>query len=195
MTALVQPSPVSIEDYLAGEEHSEVKHEYLGGAVHAMAGGTNDHSAISANAIGSLFSSLRGKPCRTFTGDTKVRIEFPDHTRFYYPDALVVCQQNSGSDHYQDRPAVIVEVLSESTRRTDLGEKRDAYLSIPSLKVLLLAETDRPYVLACRRRPEGGFAAEAHSGLDAVIDLPEIGAALPLADLYEGISFPGLPAS
>ena len=95
-------------------------------------------------------------------------------------------------DHHQRRyrQEQQTAVLSESTRRTDLGEKRDAYLSIPSLKVLLLAESDRPYVLVCRRQPEGGFAAEAHSGLAAVIDLPEIGAALPLADLYEGISFP-----
>lgn len=190
MTAVLRPSPVTIEDYLAGEEASEVKHEYLGGTVHAMAGGTNDHAAISANGIVSLGVALRGKSCRLFTSDTRVRIDFADHTRFYYPDAQVVCQLNSGSDRFQDRPAVVIEVLSESTRRTDLGEKRDAYLSIPSLKALILAESDRPYVLVYRRRAEGGFAAEEYAGTEAVIELPEIGAALPLSELYDGIKFP-----
>jgi Uma2 family endonuclease len=77
---------VSIEDYLAGEEDSGIKHEYLGGAVHALACGTTDHAALSANAIGSLGGQLRGKPCRTFTSDLKVRIDLPEHTRFYYPE-------------------------------------------------------------------------------------------------------------
>jgi Uma2 family endonuclease len=76
-------------------------------------------------------------------------------------------------------------VLSESTRRADLGEKRDTYLTIPSLKVLLLVESEEIAVTVHRRRVEGDFAVEYHAGLEAVIPLPEIEAELPLADLYE----------
>jgi len=187
MTAIKLPNSISIADYLAGEELSDVKHEYLGGTVHAMAGSTNRHSAISTNALTSIASQLRGKPCRPFGSDTKIRIEYPDHTRFYYPDALVACHMNPPTDHFQDHPAVVIEALSDSTRRTDLGEKRDAYLTIPSLKALLFVEPDSPEVLVHRRKPEGGFAVEIFTGLDAVIPLPEIEAELPLSDLYEGI--------
>lgn len=190
MTALRKTHFLSIEDYLAGEEDSPLKHEYLGGAVHAMAGGSADHAAISANVIVSLGGQLRGKTCRTFTSDLKVRIDLPEHTRFYYPDVQVVCQPGTGDTRYQDRPSVVVEVLSESTRRTDLGEKKDAYLAIPSLKVLLLAESDLPYVLVYRRRPAGGFATEIYDAVEGVIPLPEIEASLPLADLYDQITFP-----
>lgn len=190
MPALGKAAFRSIEDYLADEEIAEVKHEYLGGSVHPMAGGTAAHAGISANAIGSLGDQLRGKPCRTFTSDLKVRIDLPEHTRFYYPDLQVVCHPGAGDDRYQDRPTVVIEVLSESTRRTDLGEKKDAYLAIPSLKVLLLAESDLPYVLVYRRRPTGGFATEIRDGMDAVIPLPEIEASLPLAELYDRIVFP-----
>jgi Uma2 family endonuclease len=189
VTALKQPNSLTIADYLAGEELGDVKHEYLGGTVHAMAGASNQHNAISVNAVGFLLAQLRGKPCRPFNSDTKVRIEYPDHTRFYYPDALVVCHPNPSTDHFQDQPVVIIEVLSDSTRRTDLGEKRDAYLTISSLKVLILAESEAPAVILHRRKSEGGFAVEAHSGLDAVIPLPEIDASLPLADLYEQVEF------
>jgi Uma2 family endonuclease len=84
---------------------------------------------------------------------------------------------------------VIVEVLSDSTRRTDLAEKRDAYLTIPSLRVLIFAEPDRPALIVHRRATDGGFAREDYTGLEAVVLLPEIESALPLAEVYEGVEF------
>ena len=187
MIELNPPSPSTIAEYLAGEEDSTVKHEFLGGTVHAMAGATNQHNAIAISSIIALGSQLRGKACQPFNSDTKVRVEFSDHTRFYYPDAMVVCHPNPPAEHFQDRPVLLIEVLSDSTRRADLGEKRDAYLTIPSLKVLLFVEPDTPMVTLHRRKPEGGFAIEHHSGMDAVIPLPEIEGNLPLAALYERV--------
>jgi Uma2 family endonuclease len=189
MTALKQPDFISIAEYLAGEEISGVKHEYLGGAVHAMAGATNQHNSIAGNCFAALHGKLRGKSCQPFNSDTKIRIEYPDHTRFYYPDAMVVCQPNSASDHFQDQPVVVIEVLSDSTRRADLVEKRDAYLTIPSLKVLIFVEPDSPSATLHRAEPGGGFAVERHTGLEAIIPLPEIEASLPLAEVYERVTF------
>ena len=191
MTAQKQPAATSIDEYLAGEEGSAVKHEYLGGAVHAMAGATNGHNAIASNSIVALGARLRGKPCRPYNSDTKVRIELSGHTRFYYPDAMVVCHPNPRSDHFQDHPVVVIEVLSESTRRIDLGEKCEAYLRIPSLQVLLLVESEKIAVTVHRRQADGGFIEEYHAGTDAVIPLPEIEAELPLAELYEGAGMEG----
>lgn len=189
MSALRKPAPISVADYLAGELVAEVKHEYLGGEVHAMAGGSNRHNAISGNTYLSLGNSLRGKPCRPFNSDTKVRIQLLSHTRFYYPDAMVVCDRNRDQDHWQDRPVVIVEVLSESTRRTDLTEKREAYLAIPSLMALIFVEPDEAALIVHRRKADGGFAREDYAGLDAAVPLPEIECSLPLAEVYEGVAF------
>ena len=69
MTGLGHPALVSVEDYLAGEETSDVKHEYLGGTVHAMAGATNRHNVIATNSIISPGGHLRGKPCQPLNGD------------------------------------------------------------------------------------------------------------------------------
>jgi len=189
MSARAIPAPLSVDDYLAGELVSAVRHEYLGGAVHAMSGGSNQHGEIAANAVVALGAGLRGKPCRVLTGDTKVRIDLPNQTRFYYPDAFVVCDRSAKHLLFQDHPVIVVEVLSPSTRRLDLTEKRDAYLTVPSLRVLLLVETDAPHVWANRRQPDGTFATEIHSGLDSIIPLPEVDTALPLADLYDRITF------
>src|ERR1700719_4638260 len=101
---------VSVEDYLASELISPVKHEYLAGVVYAMAGARNLHNLISSNTHGSLHARLRGRSCRAFTSDTKIRVRLPTHFRFYYPDASVICRPNPSNDSFQDEPAVILEV-------------------------------------------------------------------------------------
>lgn len=190
MTAAKKLNPISVEDYLAGELVSSVKHEYVDGYVYAMSGGTNAHSAIAANITIRLGGQLRGKPCRPFTSDTKILIQLPTRTRAYYPDLSIVCDRNPATDSFQSAPVVIVEVLSKSTRELDESNKREDYLSLPSMKVLLHVEQDRPLVRLWRRRPDGSdFEVEVYEGLDAIIELPEIEASLPLADVYEAIEF------
>ena len=188
MSALKKPELLSEEDYLAGELVSPMKHEFLGGVVYAMAGGRNVHNLIATNTVSVLHGCLRGQRRRAYNSDTKIRVRVAGRVRFYYPDSLVVCEPNLPGDTFHDNPAVITEVLSASTRRTDEGEKLDAYTSIPSLRVYLMIEQDRPFIVA-HRRTDAGFIREVYAGMDAVVPLPEIGAALPLAEAYEAIVF------
>src|SRR5436190_21922975 len=188
MSAARKLNLVSVEDYLAGELASPVKHEYLGGVVFAMAGGRNAHNIIKVNVVGSLYGRLRGRPCRPFDSDTKIRIHLPTQMRFYYPDVSVICRPNPQDDSFQDEPAAIFEVLSHRTRRVDLGEKKDAYLTIPCLAVYVLLEQETASAIVYRRTAQG-FVREVYEGLDAVIPLGEIEAALPLAEVYGGVEF------
>jgi Uma2 family endonuclease len=188
MSAAAKTTNVSVDDYLAGELVSPTKHEYLGGYVYAMAGAKNAHNIIAGNVFARLHLALRGKRCRPFNSDTKIRVKLPTHVRFYYPDASVVCDQNPADDSFQDRPVVIVEVLSEKTRRVDLGEKKDAYFTIPTLQALVLFEQSRA-AATVYRRTERGFDEELYATLDAVIPLGEIDAILPLAEAYEAVEF------
>jgi Uma2 family endonuclease len=188
MSAAAKSSQVSVDDYLAGELRSSIKHEYLGGYVYAMAGAKNAHNIVATNVVGSLHAQLRGKRCRPFNSDTKIRVKLPTHVRFYYPDASVVCDQNPADDSFQDRPVVVVEVLSEGTRRVDFGEKKDAYLTIPTLQTLVLFEQSRA-AATVYRRAEQGFVEESYGQPDDVIPLGEIEAELPLADVFEGVEF------
>jgi Uma2 family endonuclease len=188
MTAAKQMPLVPVEDYLAGELVGKVKHEYSGGYVYAMAGGRNVHNVIATAFLGLMHAKLRGSPCQPFNSDTKVRVRMPTHTRFYYPDGMVVCEPNSPNDQFQDRAVVIAEVLSVKTRRTDEGEKREAYLTIPTLAAYLLIETESPRVVAYQRASEG-FVARVYEGVEAGVPLDAIGAELSLAELYERVDF------
>jgi Uma2 family endonuclease len=188
MSAAVRLHRISVEDYLAGELNSRVKHEYLGGFVYAMAGATNAHNLIASNTAGELHNRLRSTSCRAYNSDTKIRIKLPTHFDFYYPDASVICESNPPKDSFQDRPVLIVEVLSRKTRRIDQGEKKDAYLTIPTLHLYLLIEQDFPGVTVYRRT-EQGFVQETYADLQEAIPLPELNAELPLADIYEEVKF------
>jgi Uma2 family endonuclease len=188
MSAAREFQYVTVGDYLAGEFESQVKHEYLGGIVYAMAGGRNVHNLIASNFLGELRERLRGKSCRPYNSNTKIRVHLPTQVRFYYPDGSVICRPNPANDSFQDQPTVVAEVISKRTRRVDEGEKKDAYLTIPSLAVYLLVEQDLPAVTAYRRT-EHGFIREDYRGMEASIPLGEIGAELPLAELYGGVEF------
>lgn len=181
-------SPISVENYLAGEQRARLKHEYVAGMIYAMAGGTYAHSLIASNVLGELYAQLKGKPCRALNSDSKVRVQSGTYTRFYYPDASVVCGENVLDEVFQDKPTVIVEVLSETTRRTDEGEKLEAYQKIPTLNVYLMFEQDIAGVVVYRRAGTT-FQREVYSDLAAIIPLPEIAAELRLASVYEDVNF------
>lgn len=179
---------VSVEDYLAAELIAPLKHEYVDGMVYAMAGARNAHNLITTNTIVALGVRLRGRKCRPYNSDTKIRIKQARRIRFYYPDISVTCRPNPQDDSFQDRPRVVFEVLSRKTRRIDEGEKKDAYLTIPSLGVYALVEQQTALVVVYRRT-NGGFKREVYEGLDAVLPLGEIEIDLPLAEVYDGVDF------
>ncbi len=188
MSTASQYHPVSVTDYLAGERQAKRKHEFVDGVVYTMAGATVQHNRIASNATVALGSQLRDKRCEVFNSDMKIRVRLSRGTRFYYPDVHVVCQTGTPSDVFHDAPVVIVEVISESTRRTDEFEKREAYLTIDSLSVYILVETSAPSALVYRRA-DSGFEREVYAGLDAIIPLPEIESELAISEIYRNVEF------
>ena len=188
MSSEQQNQPVTVVDYLEGELASALKHEFVDGVVYAMAGATTTHNRIATNSTVAIGSQLRGKRCQVFNSDMKVRVRQSRSTRFYYPDLSVVCRPNPGEATFQDDPVVIVEVISESTRRVDEYEKREACLSINSLCVYILLEANSAAALVYRRTDDG-FARENYDGPDAILSLPEIECHLSLADAYAQVEF------
>lgn len=185
MSTVVQTAEwISPEEYLTGERASEVRHEYLDGRVYAMAGSSDDHNRIAGNIFSELRERLRGKPCEPFINDMKVKIppEFAD--AFYYPDVIVACDPMDKAKYYRERPAIIFEVLSPDTERTDRREKALAYRHIPTLEIYVLVAQDAMAVTVMRRA-EPGWSTEVMQGRNAVLKLPNIGVEIPLERIYE----------
>jgi Uma2 family endonuclease len=188
MSSAHQFKPISVDDYLEGELLAKNKHEYVDGRVYAMSGAKNVHNRIASRVLGSLYQQLGSSRCEAFNSDTKVRIRTEQRTYFYYPDAVVVCDSNPDDDTFQDQPVVIVEVISDSTRRIDEGEKRVNYLSVPSLDAYILLEQDRRTARVFQRTANQ-FLESIYTDPDSVVPIPAINAQLYFSEVYAGIEF------
>lgn len=180
--ARVSPPRVTYAEYLATEEKSETKHEYLRGEVWAMAGGTIEHGRLQVNVTGELRNALRRRPCIVLSSDVRVRIDATD--RSTYPDASIVCGERKISPDDPDgvtNPTVIVEVLSDSTEKSDRGEKFAHYRHLASLEEYVLVSQDERRIEVFRRGPEGWTLSEAVAGqtltlrsIDVTLDVDAI---------------------
>ncbi|QFY89728.1 Uma2 family endonuclease [Magnetovirga frankeli] len=142
---------LSVEDYLAGEQQSEIRHEYIDGQVYAMVGASDRHGLIVNALAFALTPAARRRGCQLFTSDMKVRLEIGGSSIFYYPDLLLSCDGDDRHAYFRSSPCLIVEVLSESTQRVDRQEKFLSYRQIPSLQEYLLVAQDERR-LECFRR-------------------------------------------
>lgn len=174
------------EEYLALERRAEFKSEYVDGAAYAMAGGSERHNLIAANIIIEIGGQLRGRPCRIYPSDLKVRV--PNSTRFFYPDVSVVCGETLFADEERDvvlNPVLIVEVLSESTAGFDRGKKFLSYQQIPSLQEYLLVSQDEFLIEHYLRQGDENWLYTKVSGLEGRVLLPSVECELGLAAVYD----------
>ncbi len=140
---------VSVEEYLASEKRSKIRHEYVDGRLFAMADSTLKHNILSGNLFSLLHAKAKNGQCRVFIHAVKVRVEATNS--FYYPDVMVSCAQLSQSAVFTNQPVLLVEVLSPSTSAIDRREKPIAYKQIPSLQEYLIVHQRKRCVEIYRR--------------------------------------------
>jgi Uma2 family endonuclease len=172
-------------EYLALEEVSNTKHEYLDGEILAMAGGTPEHAELSAAIIASLHRQLR-TGCRVFSSDLRVRVSATGLAT--YPDVTVVCgplERDPDGPATILNPALIVEVLSDSTEEYDRGEKLAHYQRVPSLQGIVYASQREPRLELWLRAGEAWVQQTAGGG--DTLELPSVGARLAVDELYAGL--------
>lgn len=157
---------MSRAEYVAAEQASSLRHEYLNGQVYAMAGGTPEHGALAAAVMGELRAALVGKPCRVYSSD--VRVSILETRLVTYPDASVVCGTLETDPADRDavtNPILVVEVLSESTEAYDRGAKAAHYRQVPSLMEYVFLSQDEPRIEVYRRVAPGRWELrEARTG-------------------------------
>jgi Uma2 family endonuclease len=174
------------EAYLVMEAAARQRHEYVAGAVYAMAGGSQRHNRIALNLAARLLVHLAGRPCQVYMSDVKLFVAAAE--AYYYPDVMVVCgeaQATAGTALVVDAPVLVVEVLSEATESIDRREKLAAYRRLPSLQEYALVSQDRLEVELYRREGDIGWLYLCYEPGD-VVQFASVGVDLPLAELYAG---------
>ena len=139
---------ISEQQYLEDEKVREIKHEYINGEIYARNDFSRNHVQLTGN-VARQFGNFLADDFRfeVFLSKMKLRVK----GNFFYPDVLVVDGNDKTHDYYVEKPLIIVEVLSKSTRRFDQTGKFEFYKTIPSLEEYVLIEQDFAEIEVCRR--------------------------------------------
>lgn len=192
-----RPGPFTWDEYMAWEAEQEEKWELVDGyavprserwhydPVTGMAGATFAHNAAVTNLITALTLKLRGGPCWALPSDIKTRSPTGASR---YPDVTVQCGRSDFSALLSSDPRVMIEVLSPSNTLSQQLRLLDDYQAVPSVEQIIFLEQDRPFALSWTREAGGWRRAEVE-GLDATLDMPSLGAALPFLEIYDGFPF------
>jgi Uma2 family endonuclease len=179
---------ITPEEYLAREEVAEIKSEYYRGEVCSMAGASISHNRLVKNLITGLETGLRGENREAFMDNMRLWVEA--FGLFTYPDLMVVCGAPKFYENRDDtiiNPLVIIEVLSESTKNYDRGEKLKFYRGIPSLQEYVLIDQYsihlEQYFLEA---PPKWVLSEYHKLVDT-LKFKKIDFQISLKDLYQRV--------
>ncbi|HKQ67939.1 MAG TPA: Uma2 family endonuclease [Polyangiaceae bacterium] len=183
-------TPFTEAEYIALERASDRKHEFIDGAIVAMAGARPPHNVISANVTAALVALTRGRGCATMTSDQRVHV--PATKLYAYPDVSVTCgERRYGHEDPPSllNPTVVVEVTSDSTEDFDRGTKFLHYQAITDLSDYLIVSHREHRVDHFHRQGDGQWHLATHGRLDATVDLVALGGVILLADIYAGVDF------
>lgn len=180
----------TIEEYLAMEDIATEKHEYYKGEIFAMSGTKMPHNIISKNLFIGLGIKLKGKKCQPFGSDMRVHIKA--NTLFTYPDISIICgePETLNNDNLNVlNPAIIIEILSPSTKNYDRGEKFKLYRDIPTLKEYILVDSESIHVEIFRLNEAGHWELEEYKLEGEPLNIKTINENIPIGDIYEGVKF------
>lgn len=178
----------SFEEYLEIANRSANRVELWDGAILDMSGGSPRHSAICSNIGRILGVQLRGKQCRVF--DANLRVRSIGASRTTYADVTIVCgalELDPADKTGQTvlNPTILIEVLSPTTESDDRGPKLDCYKAIASVSGVVLVAQDEPVITLHERRPDGSWSRAEHTS--GTVTLPASGCSLLLSEVYEDL--------
>jgi len=185
---------MSPSEYLDWERMQEERHEYISGEVYTvtenMSGASFKHTIINSHVLIAIGAFLKDKPCNAFVND--LRIEVKSAESYFYPDITIVCQEFEASDKYLDmitNPSVVIEILSPSTARKDMGKKKFFYMQIPSLQEYIMIDSQSISVETIKRRNDGTWENQLTLDINDSLFISTINFTIPLKEIYSNVNF------
>jgi Uma2 family endonuclease len=172
-------------DYVALEVESPTKHEFLDGEIYAMAGGSEEHSALAAEVLRVLGNAVGDQPCRVHTSDLRIYVEAVGLATF--ADGTVICgpleQHGPSPKSTALNPSVLLEVTSDSSEEYDNTAKTEYYLTIPTLREYIVVSHRERRITVHSRGDDGGWTTRAAIAGGSV-SVASIGANLVVGEIY-----------
>lgn len=181
----------TLEEYVELDHNSEEKIEYWDGQVFTLAGVSEIHDRIQGNTYFAARSKLKGKDCRVFLSDMRVKV--PAYLPYRYPDLSSLCGQAEfeklGKQELLVNPSLIIEILSDSTAEFDRGYKFTYYKSIKSFVEYILIAQDRPHVSQFVKQADNSWLNHEFNTLAEKFYLSSLECEITLKEIYETVEF------
>jgi Uma2 family endonuclease len=182
------------KEYIKMEESAEIRSEYYRGEIFAMAGATVNHNRISRNILREFENQFEqsDSDCEAFGSDLMIEAVKDEH--YAYPDVSVVCgePQFSEMENREQRtltnPAVIVEVLSSSTKDYDKGTKFASYRNIKSLRDYILIDQYRYQIEHFFVNEKGNWELLEYKDLNDSLKIESVNCELSLEMIYRRVA-------
>ncbi len=186
------PKHYTLEAYFDMEYKAEQKHEFWNGEIRAMAYASPEHGRIQTNLSDELAACLKAKGCMRYTSDRMILV--PECNKVFYPDLVIICGEEQFYQHKKKmkatlNPAVLIEILSDSTEQQDRIDKWTCYRSIPSLQQYIIVEQNKINIHSYRRKGEREWEysyadkqEETIAILDCAVKLEAVYAGIPLTN-------------
>ena len=175
-------------DYLAAEQMSERRHEFIDGVIVVVPSDTFEHSAIGGSLVGAIGSRVR-RGCFGLSCNQRFWIETTLRAR--YCDVSVVCGPSAHPPHDGEattNPSLAVEVLPPSTAGDDSGDKRRDFQTLPALQAYVVVAQDVRRVQVYRRDDRGSWRGDPDIYRDGdSFVLPMLTQPITVDEVYDGI--------
>lgn len=182
----------TLEEYFELERSTNERLEYWNGDVFSMSSGSHQHDQIEGNTFLALRLALRDREWRVLTGN--MRIKVPSLPPYRYADVSALCERPTfekiGGVDTLTNPALIIEVLSDSTEAYDRGDKFTHYKSIPAFAEYLLIAQHRPHITQYTKLEDGSLSYRELNDVSASVDLSSVDCVLELTEVYRDVAFP-----
>lgn len=175
----------TLEEYLAFCKTHEGRFEFVNGEIIEML----SESVTAGQITGNIHIYLRGllddKPYIFVQNAVKLQVQ--EGKVFRIPDFLIF-KESGNKVKYATEPILIVEVISESTAKTDRTTKLNEYRLIPSLQYYLIVEQESCFIEMYIREGERWYV-EFYDKLDESISLPYFNVEIPVNRVYKKVVF------
>ncbi len=178
---------LTVAEYLALEEASNIRHEFVDGHIHAMAGGTLNHNRLAMDFGRLLNDRMTGDNCEAFVENIIVKISA---AIYYYPDVVVACDEIDGNESVIHNPVLVVEVLSKSTEKIDRREKMIEYQMVSGLREYAIVTQEKMQIEVYRHENAGeAWQGEIYSEPEQEVLFASVGVKMLVSEIYQRVKF------
>lgn len=175
---------MTADEFMAWDDGTDIRHELVDGAIVAMAPPTHVHGVIVGNAYAAIRAGLDGRANCEGVVEAGIRVDPANH---YKADVAANCAEPTQSP-FVEEPFLIVEVLSESTWREDIGAKLRRYIELPSVREIWLIDSRERWVQVWQRG-EDAWIVTLPLRESASFESKSIDARIELDALYRNSGF------